>query len=87
MDRLYLVYLLEHYFSVNFHLPDNDKRYSPKFFTIYTIDDGLSFRVLKVSYSQTLFPWYYIPFTITCPTCIGPIGRISAVELIETNLI
>ena len=47
MDRLCLVYLLEHYFSVNFHFPENDKRYKRDFFTIYTIDDGLCFGGIK----------------------------------------
>jgi hypothetical protein len=39
----YLVYLLVHYFSANFHFLNNDKSYNRNFFTIYTIDGGLSF--------------------------------------------
>ncbi len=44
---LYLVYLLQHYFSVNFDFPENDKRYSRDSFTIYTIHHGLSFGGIK----------------------------------------
>ena len=42
-----MIYFLEHYFSINFHFPENDKRYNRDFFTIYTIDDGLHFGGVK----------------------------------------
>ncbi len=42
-----MVYLLEHYFSVNFHFLNNDQSYNRDFFTIYIIDDGLSFDGIK----------------------------------------
>ena len=42
-DGSHLEYLTVQYFSVNFHFLESDKRYNRDFFTIYTIDDGLSF--------------------------------------------
>ncbi len=35
-------YLLDHYFSVKFHFLKNHKTYNRDFFTIDTIDDGVS---------------------------------------------
>ncbi len=42
-----MVYFCEYYFSVNFHFRENDNRYKRDFFTIYTIDHGLSFGGIK----------------------------------------
>jgi hypothetical protein len=35
------------YFSVNFHFLNNNKSYNRDFFTIDTIDDGLSFHGIE----------------------------------------
>ena len=38
---------IEDYLPVNFYFLNNDKSYNRDFFTIYTIDDGLSFGGIK----------------------------------------
>ena len=43
----HFLHFKEHYFSVNFHFLKNGKRYHWDFFTIDTIDDGLSFDAIK----------------------------------------
>jgi hypothetical protein len=45
--RIHLEYLVKHYLSLNSNFLSNDKRYNRDFFTIYTIDDGLSFGGIK----------------------------------------
>jgi hypothetical protein len=42
-----LEYLILQYFHVNFHFLNNDKSYNRDFFTIDTIDDGLSFHCIE----------------------------------------
>jgi hypothetical protein len=42
-----LEYLIAQYFSVNSHFIDNNRSYKGEFFTIDTIDDGLSFDAIK----------------------------------------
>ncbi len=44
-------YLSDHYFSVKFHSRNNHKSYNTDFFTIDTIDDGLSSRDIESSLS------------------------------------
>jgi hypothetical protein len=43
------------YFSVNFHLLNNDKSYDKDFFTIDTIDDRLSFYDIESVLSLNVF--------------------------------
>jgi hypothetical protein len=43
------------YFSVNFHFLNNNKSYKRDFFTIDTIDDGLSFHDIKSILSSDIF--------------------------------
>jgi hypothetical protein len=43
------------YFSVNFHFLNNDKSYNRDFFTIDTIDDGLSFHDIESVLSSNIF--------------------------------
>ncbi len=63
---------LEHYFSVNFHFPENDKGYNRDFFTIYTIDDGLSFGGVKsILLSDNISLVLYTIFRKSNPVGIG----------------
>ena len=60
--RLNQEYFAEQYFSINFHFLNNDKSYKRDFFTIYTIDDGLSFHDIKSILSSDIF--YLVLYTI-----------------------
>ncbi len=63
---------LEHYFSVNFHFPENDKGYNRDFFVIYTIDDGLSFGGIKsILLSDNISLVLYTIFGKSNPVGIG----------------
>ena len=53
--RLNLEYFAEQCFSVNFHFLNNDKSSKRDFFTIDTIDDGLSFHDIKSILSSDIF--------------------------------
>jgi len=48
-----LEHLVEQYPSANFHFLNNDKNYNEDFFTIGTIDDGLSFDDIKSYFPKT----------------------------------
>src|SRR5262245_35229320 len=50
-----LEYFREPYFSVNFHFLNNNKIYNRDFFTINTIDHGLSFHDIKSILSSIIF--------------------------------
>ena len=50
-----LEYFREPYFSVNFHFLNNNKSYNRDFFTINTIDHGLSFHNIKSILSSVIF--------------------------------
>jgi len=45
--RVFLEYLILQYFPVKFVFLNNDKSYKRDFFTIDTIDDGLSFHGIE----------------------------------------
>jgi hypothetical protein len=49
------VHFVVQYFSVNFHFLSNDKSYNRDFFTIYIIDDGLSFDAIEGTFSLDSF--------------------------------
>ena len=53
--RPHLVHFIEHYFPVNFHFLKNGKRYHWDFFTIDTIDVGLSFDAIESTFSPNSF--------------------------------
>ena len=54
--RLNFEYFADQYFSVNFHFLNNDKSYKRDFFTIDTINHGLSFDSIE-SASLLNFDW------------------------------
>jgi hypothetical protein len=60
--RVYLGYFVVQYFSVNFHFLNNDKSYKSDFFTIDTIDDGLSFDGIESAFSPNFF--WLVSYTI-----------------------
>jgi len=78
--QLYLKYFFRRYFLVNFHFLKNDKRYNQDFFTIDTIDYGLSFHHIKSRVSSNIFAWYYIPFLQRAAQDAQSLSRISAIE-------
>jgi hypothetical protein len=51
----YLLRLIRGAFPVNLHFLNNDKSYILDFFTIYTIDHGLSFGGIKSVFSFSIF--------------------------------
>ena len=82
-----MVYFCEYYFSVNFHFPENDKRHSRDFFTIYTLDHGLSVDGIKsILSSDNICLVLYTIFRKGVPEEMQ-VGRISAVEYFENSLI
>jgi len=61
--RMHLEYLVKQNFSVNFHLLRNDKSFNGDFFTIGTIDSGLSFHGIKtIVWSDTFYTILYTIF-------------------------
>src|SRR5438132_5922344 len=81
---VFLEYFGEQYFSINFHFLNNNKSYNRDFFTINTIDHGLSFHGIKSILSWEIF--FLILYTIfeksdprRSPD-IRQVGRISALE-------
>jgi hypothetical protein len=74
----------EQYFSINFHFLNNNKSYNRDFFTINTIDHGLSFHGIKSILSWNIF--FLILYTIFGKSDprrspeIRQVGRISALE-------
>ena len=60
--QLYLKCLLEQYFPVNFHFLKNNKGSNRDFFTIDTIDHGLSFHNIEGVLSSNIFR--LVPYTI-----------------------
>ena len=61
--RVFLEYLILQYFPVKFVFLNNDKSYKRDFFTIDTIDDGLSFHGIEsVLWSNNLGLVLYIIF-------------------------
>jgi hypothetical protein len=82
---LHLRYLVEHYFSVNFHFLKNNKSYSRDFFTIDTIDDALCFRGIGRSLSPQIFGWYHMPFCESVGSCIGQVSHISGIDYLESS--
>ncbi len=61
--KLHLGCFPEQYFSVNSPVLDNSKSYNRDFFTINTIDDGLSFHAIESSLSTNFF--WLVPCAIS----------------------
>jgi hypothetical protein len=90
-SRLYLVYFLEPYFSINFHFLNNDKSYNRDLFTIYTIDDGLYVDGIKsivlLDNISSVLHTIWVAAYIRATQSVYGLSQISALELIETSLI
>ena len=76
-------FILQH-FLVNFHFLKNGKSFNQDFFTIDTIDDGLSVGGIENVLSSNFF-CFVLHFNMS--TYIMQVGRISAVGHLESSLI
>ena len=74
-------------FSVNFHFLKNDNSCNKSFFSIDSVDNGLSFMVLKISYVEKTFLHKIDLAQKREPHCIGPSGQISEVGEFKDSLI
>ena len=78
---------LWHDFLFNFDFLKNGKRYRWDFFTIHTIDDGLSINNNNSTHHCTMVTWYSLPFSESLFSYIGLSSRINALEWIRGRLI